>query len=49
MPEEVTGIDEAQPFEDLQYFYIKAADYDGRIVIVVCLDGHYLSLVQGTL
>ncbi|KAF5797409.1 putative thymidine kinase [Helianthus annuus] len=42
IPEEVTGIDEAQPFEDLQYFCIKAADHDGQIVIVVCLDGHYL-------
>ncbi|KAF5823970.1 putative thymidine kinase [Helianthus annuus] len=46
---EVTGIDEAQPFEDLHYSCIKAANHDGQIVIVVCLDGHYLSLVQGTL
>lgn len=36
------GIDEAQFFEDLYDFCCKAADEDGKIVVVAGLDGDYL-------
>ena len=36
------GIDEAQFFEDLYDFCLKAADQDGKTVIVAGLDGDYL-------
>ena len=36
------GIDEAQFFEDLYEFCCKAADQDGKTVIVAGLDGDYL-------
>lgn len=36
------GIDEAQFFEDLYDFCVKAADQDGKTVIVAGLDGDYL-------
>ncbi|KAK9084663.1 hypothetical protein Sjap_025074 [Stephania japonica] len=39
---DVIGIDEAQFFEDLYDFCCKAADYDGKTVIVAGLDGDYL-------
>ena len=39
---DVIGIDEAQFFEDLYDFCWKAADDDGKIVIVAGLDGDYL-------
>ncbi|XP_073058748.1 thymidine kinase a-like isoform X2 [Primulina eburnea] len=39
---EVIGIDEAQFFEDLHDFCSKAADHDGKTVIVAGLDGDYL-------
>ena len=39
---DVIGIDEAQFFEDLYDFCRKAADYDGKTVIVAGLDGDYL-------
>ncbi|KAL3519307.1 hypothetical protein ACH5RR_017456 [Cinchona calisaya] len=39
---EVIGIDEAQFFEDLYDFCCKAADHDGKTVIVAGLDGDYL-------
>ncbi|XP_027061415.2 thymidine kinase a-like [Coffea arabica] len=39
---EVIGIDEAQFFEDLHDFCRKAADHDGKTVIVAGLDGDYL-------
>ncbi|XP_075480980.1 thymidine kinase-like isoform X2 [Primulina tabacum] len=39
---EVIGIDEAQFFEDLYDFCSKAADHDGKTVIVAGLDGDYL-------
>jgi thymidine kinase len=39
---DVIGIDEAQFFEDLYDFCCKAADCDGKIVIVAGLDGDYL-------
>lgn len=39
---EVIGIDEAQFFEDLYDFCRKAADDDGKTVIVAGLDGDYL-------
>ncbi|XP_015938045.1 thymidine kinase a [Arachis duranensis] len=39
---DVIGIDEAQFFEDLYEFCCKAADEDGKIVIVAGLDGDYL-------
>ncbi|XP_075668849.1 thymidine kinase a [Castanea sativa] len=39
---DVIGIDEAQFFEDLYEFCCKAADQDGKIVIVAGLDGDYL-------
>ncbi|XP_010270161.1 PREDICTED: thymidine kinase a-like [Nelumbo nucifera] len=39
---DVIGIDEAQFFEDLYDFCCKAADHDGKIVIVAGLDGDYL-------
>ncbi|KAK4485004.1 hypothetical protein RD792_007612 [Penstemon davidsonii] len=39
---EVIGIDEAQFFEDLYDFCSKAADQDGKTVIVAGLDGDYL-------
>ncbi|CAN1288768.1 Thymidine kinase [Linum perenne] len=39
---DVIGIDEAQFFEDLYDFCCKAADQDGKTVIVAGLDGDYL-------
>ncbi|KAL6975623.1 Thymidine kinase a [Sarracenia purpurea var. burkii] len=39
---EVIGIDEAQFFDDLYEFCCKAADCDGKTVIVAGLDGDYL-------
>ncbi|XVE78336.1 hypothetical protein DITRI_Ditri13aG0136600 [Diplodiscus trichospermus] len=39
---DVIGIDEAQFFEDLYDFCCKAADHDGKTVIVSGLDGDYL-------
>ncbi|XP_047313868.1 thymidine kinase-like [Impatiens glandulifera] len=39
---DVIGIDEAQFFDDLYDFCCKAADQDGKIVIVAGLDGDYL-------
>ncbi|KAI7733385.1 hypothetical protein M8C21_033682 [Ambrosia artemisiifolia] len=39
---DVIGIDEAQFFDDLYEFCCKAADLDGKIVIVAGLDGDYL-------
>lgn len=36
------GIDEAQFFDDLYDFCRKAADCDGKTVIVAGLDGDYL-------
>lgn len=39
---DVIGIDEAQFFEDLYDFCCKAADEDGKIVVVAGLDGDYL-------
>lgn len=39
---DVIGIDEAQFFEDLYEFCCKAADEDGKIVIIAGLDGDYL-------
>lgn len=36
------GIDEAQFFGDLYDFCCKAADHDGKTVIVAGLDGDYL-------
>ncbi|XVF81493.1 hypothetical protein PTKIN_Ptkin15bG0159600 [Pterospermum kingtungense] len=39
---DVIGIDEAQFFEDLYDFCCKAADCDGKTVIVAGLDGDYL-------
>ncbi|XP_014523669.1 thymidine kinase a [Vigna radiata var. radiata] len=39
---DVIGIDEAQFFEDLYEFCCKAADEDGKTVIVAGLDGDYL-------
>lgn len=39
---DVIGIDEAQFFEDLYDFCCKAADRDGKTVIVAGLDGDYL-------
>lgn len=39
---DVIGIDEAQFFEDLHDFCCKAADGDGKTVIVAGLDGDYL-------
>ncbi|XP_057954479.1 thymidine kinase [Malania oleifera] len=39
---DVIGIDEAQFFEDLYDFCCKAADHDGKTVIVAGLDGDYL-------
>lgn len=39
---EVIGIDEGQFFEDLYDFCRKAADDDGKTVIVAGLDGDYL-------
>ncbi|KAG8070636.1 hypothetical protein GUJ93_ZPchr0006g40856 [Zizania palustris] len=38
---DVIGIDEAQFFDDLRDFCCKAADRDGKIVIVAGLDGDY--------
>ncbi|XP_042751765.1 pentatricopeptide repeat-containing protein At4g16470 isoform X2 [Lactuca sativa] len=46
---EVIGIDEAQFFEDLYDFCIKAADHDGKTVIVAGLDGDYLRRSFGVL
>ncbi|XP_008776173.1 thymidine kinase-like [Phoenix dactylifera] len=39
---DVIGIDEAQFFEDLYDFCCRAADHDGKTVIVAGLDGDYL-------
>ncbi|GMI70925.1 thymidine kinase 1a [Hibiscus trionum] len=39
---DVIGIDEAQFFEDLYDFCCKAADVDGKTVILAGLDGDYL-------
>ncbi|CAI9773177.1 unnamed protein product [Fraxinus pennsylvanica] len=39
---QVIGIDEAQFFEDLYEFCGKAADHDGKTIIVAGLDGDYL-------
>ncbi|OAY71245.1 Thymidine kinase [Ananas comosus] len=39
---DVIGVDEAQFFEDLYDFCCKAADNDGKTVIVAGLDGDYL-------
>ncbi|KAG9443596.1 hypothetical protein H6P81_014936 [Aristolochia fimbriata] len=39
---DVIGIDEAQFFGDLYDFCCKAADHDGKVVIVAGLDGDYL-------
>ncbi|KAA8524817.1 hypothetical protein F0562_011240 [Nyssa sinensis] len=39
---DVIGIDEAQFFDDLYDFCCKAADYDGKTVILAGLDGDYL-------
>ncbi|KAH8517933.1 hypothetical protein H0E87_005741 [Populus deltoides] len=39
---DVIGIDEAQFFEDLYEFCCKAADHDGKTIIVAGLDGDYL-------
>ncbi|XP_059624806.1 thymidine kinase a-like [Cornus florida] len=39
---DVIGIDEAQFFDDLYDFCRKAADHDGKTVIVAGLDGDYL-------
>lgn len=36
------GIDEAQFFKDLYDFCCKAADHDGKTVIVAGLDGDYM-------
>ncbi|EAY88256.1 hypothetical protein OsI_09708 [Oryza sativa Indica Group] len=38
---DVIGIDEAQFFDDLHEFCCKAADRDGKIVVVAGLDGDY--------
>jgi len=38
---DVIGIDEAQFFDDLYDFCCKAADRDGKIVVVAGLDGDY--------
>lgn len=38
---DVIGIDEAQFFDDLYNFCCKAADRDGKIVVVAGLDGDY--------
>ncbi|KAL8189186.1 hypothetical protein R6Q57_028752 [Mikania cordata] len=46
---EVIGIDEAQFFEDLYDFCVKAADHDGKTVIVAGLDGDYLRRSFGVL
>ncbi|CAL5328663.1 unnamed protein product [Camellia sinensis] len=45
---DVIGIDEAQFFDDLYDFCCKAADCDGKIVIVVGLDGDYLRRTFGS-
>ncbi|KAL5555123.1 hypothetical protein UlMin_037359 [Ulmus minor] len=39
---DVIGIDEAQFFDDLYDFCCKAADLDGKTIILVGLDGDYL-------
>ncbi|KAL8473105.1 hypothetical protein ACS0TY_030080 [Phlomoides rotata] len=41
---DVIGIDEAQSFGDLYDFCYKAADHDGKTVIVAGLDGDYMRL-----
>lgn len=43
---DVIGIDEAQFFDDLYEFCCKAADEDGKTVIVAGLDGDYLRYNQ---
>lgn len=44
---DVIGIDEAQFFEDLYDFCCKAADEDGKVVVVAGLDGDYLRYYLG--
>lgn len=44
---DVIGIDEAQFFGDLYDFCCKAADHDGKIVVVAGLDGDYLRCFSG--
>ena len=39
---DVIGIDEAQFFDDLYDFCSKAADHDGKTIILAGLDGDYL-------
>ncbi|KAK1423995.1 hypothetical protein QVD17_19306 [Tagetes erecta] len=39
---DVIGIDEAQFFDDLYDFCCKAADHDGKTVVIAGLDGDYL-------
>ncbi|OMO62550.1 Thymidine kinase [Corchorus olitorius] len=45
---DVIGIDEGQFFEDLYDFCCKAADHDGKTVIVAGLDGDYLRKTEET-
>ncbi|KAI3969426.1 hypothetical protein MKX01_019987 [Papaver californicum] len=45
---DVIGIDEAQFFGDLYDFCRKAADHDGKTVIVAGLDGDYLRRTFGS-
>ncbi|KAJ6401413.1 hypothetical protein OIU84_016763 [Salix udensis] len=46
---DVIGIDEAQFFEDLYDFCCKAADHDGKTIIVAGLDGDYLRRSFGSM
>ncbi|KAB5527691.1 hypothetical protein DKX38_021538 [Salix brachista] len=46
---DVIGIDEAQFFEDLYDFCCKAADHDGKTIIVAGLDGDYLRRSFGSI
>lgn len=39
---DVIGIDEAQFFDDLYEFCCKAADNDGKTIVIAGLDGDYL-------
>lgn len=39
---DVIGIDEAQFFDDLYDFCCKAADNDGKTIVIAGLDGDYL-------
>lgn len=45
---DVIGIDEAQFFEDLYDFCQRAADHDGKTIIVAGLDGDYLRRTFGS-